>query len=48
MRLKTEPNLSEPDRFYEALIDVHRELSAEQSECLKVLSEALIIAEEIE
>ncbi|MFT6949235.1 MAG: hypothetical protein ACJAUL_000359 [Paraglaciecola sp.] len=34
MRLKTEPNLSEPDRFYQALIDVHRELNPEQSECL--------------
>ena len=34
MRLKTEPNFTEPDRFYEALIDVHRELNPQQSETL--------------
>jgi hypothetical protein len=27
-----EPNLSHPDDFYEALIDMHRDLSAEQSQ----------------
>ena len=29
--LNIEPNLSQPDEFYEALIDAHRDLSAEQS-----------------
>ena len=32
--LTTEPNLSAPDDFYEALIDAHRDLSAEQSQML--------------
>lgn len=30
--LNTELNLSHPDDFYEALIDMHRDLSAEQSQ----------------
>ena len=34
MELVTTPNLSAPDDFYEALIDTHRELSAEQSQAL--------------
>ena len=29
--LNIEPNLTHPDEFYEALIDAHRDLSAEQS-----------------
>ena len=29
--LNTQPNLDAPDDFYEALIDVHRDLSATQS-----------------
>ena len=29
--LNTEPNLAAPDDFYEALIETHRGLSAEQS-----------------
>jgi hypothetical protein len=32
MRLNTDPNLDSPDDFYEALIDMHRGLSDEQSE----------------
>jgi hypothetical protein len=32
MRLNTDPNLSLPDAFYEALIDMHRGLSEDQSE----------------
>src|SRR5258706_6934132 len=32
--LTTEPNLSDPDDFYEALIDAHRDLSADQSHAL--------------
>ncbi len=32
MRLNTDPNLDSPDDFYEALIDMHRDLSAYQSE----------------
>jgi hypothetical protein len=32
--LTTTPNLEAPDDFYEALIDAHRELSAEQSQML--------------
>jgi len=32
MRLNTDPNLSMPDAFYEALIDMHRGLSEDQSE----------------
>ena len=34
MELITTPNLSAPDDFYEALIDTHRDLSAEQSQAL--------------
>jgi hypothetical protein len=34
MELITTPNLSAPDDFYEALIDTHRDLSAEQSHAL--------------
>ena len=34
MHLITSPNLSVPDDFYEALIDTHRDLSAEQSQAL--------------
>ena len=30
--LKLEPNLAQGDDFYEALIDAHRDLSAEQSQ----------------
>jgi hypothetical protein len=29
--LNTEPNLASPDDFYEELIDLHRDLTAEQS-----------------
>lgn len=32
--LVTTPNLDAPDDFYEALIDTHRDLSAEQSHAL--------------
>jgi Protein of unknown function (DUF2783) len=31
MKLDTEPNIASPDDFYEALIDLHRGLSDEQS-----------------
>ncbi len=31
MKLNTEPNLASPDDFYEALIDLHRGLTDEQS-----------------
>lgn len=34
MPLVTEPNLDAPDDFYEALIDTHRDLSAEASHAL--------------
>jgi Protein of unknown function (DUF2783) len=34
MELITAPHLSAPDDFYEALIDTHRDLSAEQSQAL--------------
>ena len=34
MDLITTPQLSAPDDFYEALIDVHRDLSNEQSHAL--------------
>lgn len=34
MDLITRPNLEEPDEFYEALIDAHRDLSTEQSHAL--------------
>ena len=33
-QLITEPNLSAPDDFYEALIDAHRDLSLAQSQAL--------------
>ena len=32
--LITQPNLEAPDDFYEALIDAHRDLSAEASQAL--------------
>ena len=32
--LNTDPHLESPDDFYEALIDAHRDLSAEQSQML--------------
>ena len=32
--LNTQPNLESPDDFYEALIDIHRELSPTQSQQL--------------
>jgi len=32
MPLNTEPNLARPDDFYEALIDMHRDLSDAQSQ----------------
>jgi hypothetical protein len=32
--LNIEPNLANPDAFYEALIDMHRDLSTEQSHLL--------------
>lgn len=32
MSLITQPNLARPDDFYEALIDMHRDLSEEQSQ----------------
>ena len=31
MKLNTEPNIERPDDFYEALIELHRGLSEEQS-----------------
>ncbi|HTQ01868.1 MAG TPA: DUF2783 domain-containing protein [Casimicrobiaceae bacterium] len=31
MKLLTSPNLAEPDDFYEALIEMHRDLSDAQS-----------------
>ncbi len=31
MKLNTEPNIGRPDDFYEALIDLHRGLTEEQS-----------------
>ncbi len=31
MMLNTEPNIAAPDDFYEALIDLHRDLTPEQS-----------------
>jgi hypothetical protein len=31
MTLNTDPNIAAPDDFYESLIDLHRELSDEQS-----------------
>jgi Protein of unknown function (DUF2783) len=34
MKLITDPHLSAPDDFYEALIDAHRELTLAQSQAL--------------
>jgi hypothetical protein len=34
MTLNTQPNLWDADAFYEALIDTHRDLTAEQSQAL--------------
>ena len=34
MLLNTAPNLDAPDDFYEALIEIHRDLSAAQSQML--------------
>jgi hypothetical protein len=34
MKLLTDPHLSAPDDFYEALIDAHRELTLAQSQAL--------------
>jgi hypothetical protein len=34
MKLITDPHLSAPDDFYEALIDAHRDLSAAESHAL--------------
>jgi hypothetical protein len=31
MKLNTEPNIARPDDFYQDLIDLHRDLSEEQS-----------------
>ena len=31
MKLNTEPNIVQPDDFYQELIDLHRDLSEEQS-----------------
>lgn len=31
MKLNTEPNIERPDDFYEALIDLHRDLTEDQS-----------------
>ena len=31
-RLNVEPNIARPDDFYEALINIHRDLTREQSE----------------
>jgi hypothetical protein len=32
--LNTSPNLARPDDFYEALIDMHRDLTPEQSQAV--------------
>ncbi len=32
MPLNVDPNIPQPDDFYEALIDMHRDLTAEQSQ----------------
>ncbi len=32
--LNTQPNLADPDDFYEALIEMHRDLSDEQSQAV--------------
>ncbi|TDF37252.1 DUF2783 domain-containing protein [Alteromonadaceae bacterium M269] len=34
MKLNTLPNFSDPDRFYAALTDLHRDLDPKQSECV--------------
>ncbi len=39
-RLMTEPNMTQPDEFYEALIDTHRGLTEEQS---RVVNAKLIL-----
>ena len=44
--LNTQPNLESPDDFYEALIDVHRELSPDQSQQLNA-SLILLLANHI-
>ena len=44
--LNTQPNLESPDDFYEALIEVHRELSADQSRQLNA-SLILLLANHI-
>ena len=31
MKLNTDPNIERPDDFYEALIELHRDLTEEQS-----------------
>ncbi len=31
MKLNTEANIADPDDFYEALIEIHRDLTPEQS-----------------
>ena len=31
MKLNTEPNIERPDDFYQGLIDLHRDLTEEQS-----------------
>jgi len=31
MKLNTEPNIAQPDDFYQALLDLHRDLTEEQS-----------------
>jgi len=33
-RLNTEPNLAQPDDFYQALLDAHQDLSEAQSQML--------------
>jgi hypothetical protein len=33
-RLNVEPNMPDPDAFYEMLVDTHQDLSAEQSHML--------------
>ncbi|MGB6055305.1 MAG: DUF2783 domain-containing protein [Burkholderiaceae bacterium] len=33
-RLNTEPNLAQPDDFYQALLDAHQELTEAQSQML--------------
>ncbi len=32
MALNTKPNIADPDRFYQSLIDCHRDLSEDQSQ----------------